>query len=216
MLRDLYVTELLENGFNMLESNPLTLHKELSEGETISITIEEFSITKNRKTVKKLSHGEKIILRTEKRDIRDSYVLIKPYNGHELFYAKNISCIQLKKNDKVVCQSFDEKILGKVKKVFDFPNIEYQGNIIIGKDEAEYSESQPKIKIWDIPKEYKWIAKDQDGRLYLYKTKPYKDTYFSVWRTKEDLGKEFGIKDKVFSSVKWSNEYPTLIERIGG
>lgn len=82
--------------------------------------------------------------------------------------------------------------------------------------ESEYSE-KPKISRSDrafldyVPDDYKYMTRDEDGRLFVYKKRPQKGSktwlYYSEW---------FGIhKAKVrFPMVKWEDEEPWLIEDL--
>ena len=56
-------------------------------------------------------------------------------------------------------------------------------------------------------KSYKWIARDKNGCLYIYDTKPYKDEgygYFSAKFGREYLFNEC-FSDVLFKNVTWEN-----------
>nr|DAO24871.1 MAG TPA: hypothetical protein [Caudoviricetes sp.] len=87
---------------------------------------------------------------------------------------------------------------------------------IWGNNHEEYIE-KPKISRSDrtfldyVPDDYKYMARDEDGRLFIYKERPRRGSemwiYDSEW---------FGIhKVKVrFPMVKWEDEEPWLIEDL--
>lgn len=57
-------------------------------------------------------------------------------------------------------------------------------------------------------KRYKWIARDKNGRLYVYDTKPYKDEGYGVFRLAEfSNGFLFNecVSDVLFKNVTWEN-----------
>ena len=56
-------------------------------------------------------------------------------------------------------------------------------------------------------KNYKWIARDENGCLYIYNTKPYKDEYYGFFSTKFGGGYLFNrcVSDVLFKNVTWEN-----------
>ena len=56
-------------------------------------------------------------------------------------------------------------------------------------------------------KYYKWIARDENGRLYIYNTKPYKDKDYGFFSTKFINGFLFNkcVSDVLFKNVTWEN-----------
>ena len=56
-------------------------------------------------------------------------------------------------------------------------------------------------------KNYKWIARDENGRLYIYETKPYKDKDYGFFSTKFINGFLFNkcVSDVLFKNVTWEN-----------
>ena len=56
-------------------------------------------------------------------------------------------------------------------------------------------------------KSYKWIARDENGCLYIYTTKPYKDEEYGFFSTKIDGGYLFNecVSDVLFKNVTWEN-----------
>lgn len=62
----------------------------------------------------------------------------------------------------------------------------------------------------NIDEEYKWIARDCDGNLYVYEGKPKKEE--SSWYS--DGCSLFFQFNHLFSAIKWKDEEPTLISDI--
>lgn len=56
-----------------------------------------------------------------------------------------------------------------------------------------------------------YIARDRDGDLYLYKTRPKKDLEHNVWIT-DDLDFLRLNNKKEFSKIKWEDKHPTKVE----
>ena len=56
-------------------------------------------------------------------------------------------------------------------------------------------------------KNYKWIARDENGRLYIYDIKPYKDKDYGFFSTKFTNGFLFNrcVSDVLFKNVTWEN-----------
>ena len=56
-------------------------------------------------------------------------------------------------------------------------------------------------------KSYKWIARDENGRLYIYSTKPYKDEDCGFFSTKFNNGFLFNkcVSDVLFKNITWEN-----------
>ena len=59
----------------------------------------------------------------------------------------------------------------------------------------------------NIDKEYKWIARDKDTRIFVFKEKPSKGN--TIW-------KSFGFRDfpfnHLFNCIHWKNEEPVFID----
>ena len=63
----------------------------------------------------------------------------------------------------------------------------------------------------NIIAEYKWIARDQDGDLYVYKSKPRKVPL--VWAFANDSA-GFEAFNHLFQFIKWEDEEPYLISDL--
>ena len=63
-----------------------------------------------------------------------------------------------------------------------------------------------KVILRNLPKEYKWIARDENGCLYVYASKPKKG--ITIW---EGDGLPMIPFDHLFEFIKWEDEEPYLI-----
>lgn len=57
--------------------------------------------------------------------------------------------------------------------------------------------------------EYKWIARDEDGNLYIFKTKPKKNMELELWEGEHYASLE--IYNHLFKFIKWEDEEPRPI-----
>lgn len=80
---------------------------------------------------------------------------------------------------------------------------EYQEPIILTDDE--------KAILKNLPRDYKWIARDADGEIFLYFRKPQKSCAW--WKSE---GSEFGFSmyDGLFQFIKWEDENPYNIDEL--
>lgn len=62
----------------------------------------------------------------------------------------------------------------------------------------------------NIDKKYKWIARDEDGELYLFKEEPCKS--LGVWETKSARTTEFLCYNYLFQSITSEDKEPIFID----
>lgn len=72
--------------------------------------------------------------------------------------------------------------------------------------------SDEKIIARNINKKYKWIARDYDGSLWIFVNKPNKVR--GNWYESSTEANLFRAFIHMFSSIKWEDDEPTLIEDI--
>lgn len=65
-----------------------------------------------------------------------------------------------------------------------------------------------------IKEEYKYIAKDESGKLYVYNSKPYKNKEFKFWCGSNNFVSCHMDCNIDFPMIKWSDEEPWLIEDL--
>lgn len=58
------------------------------------------------------------------------------------------------------------------------------------------------------PEEYKYIARDECGYLFLYAQKPFKDLRNQFWQSCGGNYNAFDIYDYLFQDIKWEDEKP--------
>ena len=61
----------------------------------------------------------------------------------------------------------------------------------------------------NVPKHYEWIARDIDGHLYIYASKPKKG--LTIW---VDTGLPMVSFDHLFQFIQWEDEEPYSIEKL--
>ena len=61
----------------------------------------------------------------------------------------------------------------------------------------------------NVPKHYEWIARDIDGHLYIYASKPKKG--LTIW---VDTGLPMVSFDHLFRFIKWEDEEPYSIKEL--
>ena len=59
-----------------------------------------------------------------------------------------------------------------------------------------------------------WLARDQDGRLYLYKDKPYKEGQIQWYANELSSTCYIHLEDEWFPEVKWEDEEPTKVKFV--
>lgn len=63
----------------------------------------------------------------------------------------------------------------------------------------------------NVDKEYEWIARDDDGKLYLYKKKTVKSEELKgKWVGSE--WSDFNVYDHLFQSIQWTDNEPVFID----
>ena len=71
-----------------------------------------------------------------------------------------------------------------------------------------------KVILRNIPKEYKYIARDKSGLLYVYKDKPQKTKYY--WESSKGDVENLMVFNHLFECIKWEDEEPYLISDLLG
>ena len=90
------------------------------------------------------------------------------------------------------------------------------GEIIVGKYTVQKLPQKPKlieaerVILKNIPKKYKYIARDNSGLLYIYENKPKKDG--NVWSNYNYNC--FDLFQHLFQFIKWEDEEPYKIQEL--
>lgn len=61
-----------------------------------------------------------------------------------------------------------------------------------------------------LPKGYKWIARDESGRMFMYNVKPKKSD--SYWKAQNTLWNSLVMFEHIFQSIQWEDEEPVFID----
>ena len=74
-----------------------------------------------------------------------------------------------------------------------------------------------RVILENLPKEYKWIARDENDDIYLYKDKPYKEKIYKekiYWYARNYMDKKIELFNHLFQFVKWSDDEPYEISKL--
>lgn len=95
-----------------------------------------------------------------------------------------------------------------MEKLFEWLEEEYKEPIKLSDDE--------KAILRSIPKEFKWICRDEgDKGLYVYTEKPSRDNICKLWYVKEpEYGRPLELFKHLFQFIKWEDEEPYNIEEL--
>ena len=69
----------------------------------------------------------------------------------------------------------------------------------------EFSEDE-KVILRNLQQRYKWIARDIDGRLFIFVDRPMKDDYY--WASASLKIAPLNTFDKLFQQITWHDEEP--------
>ena len=97
----------------------------------------------------------------------------------------------------------------------------YPLNIVVGikniikltKKKKEFTDNELYI-LNNIDKKYKWIAKDKNGLICTFVSKPIKTERFwsDGWSNGESYASLEAIKNSLFTEIKWEDEEPVYID----
>ena len=82
------------------------------------------------------------------------------------------------------------------------------------KEKVKLTEDE-KVILRNLPKEYKYIARQKYGELAVYQSKPYKDNICGYWEYYENSMRKFlSLYNHLFQFIKWEDEESYLIEDL--
>ena len=136
-------------------------------------------------------------------------------NGYKLLLWDNQLAINLKGSG---CISFNHwhKDLTDIDNALEFDIMKVYKDYTLTellwerKEKPKLTEDE-KVILRNVPKKFKWIARDIDGPLYIYASKPKKDQ--TIWYGCEQLTIPFY---HLFQFIQWEDEEPYLIEELLG
>ena len=85
--------------------------------------------------------------------------------------------------------------------------------LLLERKETPKLTEDEKVILRNIDKEYKWIARDDDGLLCVYKEKPTKDDY-DGWNDSAFSFASLWAFDNLFQFIKWEDDEPYSIEEL--
>ena len=100
-------------------------------------------------------------------------------------------------------------IFNKLKEVLSSLNEEKIKEILMKSRKPTLSDAE-RVILENIDEDYKWIARDECGRLNIFASKPKKYTNF--WNGNVLLG--INAFNHLFQFIKWENEQPYNIEEL--
>lgn len=126
------------------------------------------------------------------------------FNGEE---GHDIS--QYKKDLTFINNTYPELDIMKVYKDYTLKELLWER-----KEPIKLTDDEKAI-LRNIDKNYKWIARDNDGMLFVFTVKPFKMDYY--WKCEdEDEDDAFCVYlfNHLFQSIKWEDEEPYFIEDL--
>lgn len=106
------------------------------------------------------------------------------------------------------CGDIDCKSLN-IMKVYDFEH-----NLLWERKELPMLKEIERLILKEVPKEYKYIARDDNSNLFFFRKKPYKSSY--CWLSCESHYKSITILKHLFNFIKWEDKEPYLISDLLG
>ena len=103
--------------------------------------------------------------------------------------------------------SRDNGSCNSIKKRREWAESEYVEKPVISKRDRAFLDY--------LREEYKFVARDKDGKLFVYSPKPFQDKNFKLWWSGCSNGYSLHLYYNVqFPMVKWEDEKPWLIEDL--
>lgn len=131
----------------------------------------------------------------------NSIVSLLNFNGEE---GPDIS--QYKKDLTFINNTYPELDIMKVYKDFTFKELLWER-----KEPIKLTDDE-KVILRNIDKKYRWIARDNDGMLFVFPVKPIKIE--CIWNSAEGYLTSLYIFNHLFQFIKWEDEEPYLIEDL--
>lgn len=118
---------------------------------------------------------------------------------------------ELKEDKKEVCSDYKECSECKYYSLCncDFFDVDFSKEFVVSKPKPKLTEVE-KIILKSLDKNLKWIARDKNGKLCLYETKPYKSA--SIWSL--GITFTFFMFNHLFEFIKWEDDEPYCIEKL--
>ena len=132
------------------------------------------------------------------------WLLNQMQNMSDEEFIKKVSIYEYVCNKKYVCREINCGSTKCIKKQIGWLKSEHKEPITLS--EAE------RIILENIDKDYKWIARDKDLELYVYKNKTNK--YYKKWRWVPEGTRSFRQFNHLFQFITWKDSEPYNIEEL--
>lgn len=71
-----------------------------------------------------------------------------------------------------------------------------------------------KIILKNMSEEYRYIARDKNDYLYIYRNKPERDNVAKAWRPYDEFYIKFYMYNHLFQFIKWTDKKPYKIKEL--
>lgn len=146
----------------------------------------------------------------KKSDLVAGKHVVKYRDGRFRFVGEHDSLLNDLGNNVNTLRRYDERLIDDDgDKTYDIVAV-YELNEVWEREELTLTEDE-KVILLNLPGNYEWIARDKDGRLYVYPGKPLK----AITKWGSGLGlKFFDLFDHLFQMVRWEDDEPWKIEDL--
>lgn len=146
----------------------------------------------------------------KKSDLVEGKHVVKYRNGKFRFVGKYDILLDSGGDGVHTLNSYDESLLSNNgAKPLDIIAV-YELNEVWKREEPTITEDEKTI-LRNLTGKYEWIARDKDGRLFVYPGKPLK----AITKWGSGLGhKFFDLFDHLFQMVRWEDDEPWKIEDL--
>ena len=156
----------------------------------------------------------------KKSDLVEKGTVVELRNGDKLLLVQNISLKEYKlidlkgygyttldiySDDLTNLEGFKNLDIIKVYKDYTCKELLWERKEIPQLTEDE------KVILGNLPRYYKWIARDEDDMVYLYTQEPVKEKSIGGWCGLGGSAIQFG---HLFQFIKWEDEEPYSIEEL--
>ena len=140
-------------------------------------------------------------------ELRNSYKYFT--NGNKLLNLKANLSINLDYYNENLLHISNGGLLDVMKVYKDYTLTE----LLWERKETPKLNEDEKVILRNLPKEYKWITRDEEGDLAVHNVKPYKSPEF--WVSESDIAWEYLVPfNNLFQFIKWEDEEPYSIEDL--
>ena len=94
------------------------------------------------------------------------------------------------------------------------------GKLLNGFHEIQKLPPKPKLTeaerviLENLPKEYKWIARDEDNKIWVFELKPDKECDYWTFKKASSMFDRIVFFEHLFQFIKWEDKEPYNIEEL--